>query len=234
MIKLRCLIVDDEELSRTTLEKLVRHIDSFELVQTCSSPLDAHKVLQKQKVDLIFLDVEMPEMNGVEFVRSLKDKPEIILVTSKENYAVEAFDLEVADYLVKPVTVPRFLKAVNRILARHSEGERFAKGTTGQEMLYVKVNTQLVKVPIPDVLWVEATGDYVTIHTERENFIAHSTMKGMEGKLPAGRFMRVHRSYIVQLPKIKAVEENLIIIGKALIPIGDSYRSALMRLLNTV
>ncbi len=230
----RCLIVDDDKLSRIALERLVLQSGNLTLVKSCSTPVEALEVLRKQQIDILMVDVEMPELSGLELIKSLKRRPEIIIVTAKEHYAVEAFDVEAADYLVKPVTLPRFLKAVNRVLARQKAAEPVAKSIADQGMLYVKVNNQLVSVPIADVLWIEATGDYVTIHTERQNFIAHATMKAMEEKLPAGNFMRVHRSHIVQLQRIKAIEETHIIIGKTLIPIGKSYHEPLMKRLNRI
>jgi DNA-binding LytR/AlgR family response regulator len=230
----RCLIVDDDPLSRMALEQLVGQTNQLELVGSCAGPAEAAALLRKQKVDLMFLDVEMPEMTGIDFMKTMKHRPAIVLVTAKENYAVEAFEVEADDYLVKPVTLPRFMKALNRILDDQSGEGKGEKGEPVLDSLYVKVNTQLVKIPTADVLWIEALGDYVTIHTERENFIAHSTMKALEKKFPSDSFMRVHRSYIVQLNKIKAIEETVIIIGKKFIPIGDSYRAALLRRLNPI
>lgn len=232
--RLRCLIVDDDELSRMMLEHLVQQSGLLQLVSSCSSAIEALQVIQKKTVDVMFLDVEMPEMSGLELVKSLKRKPDIILVTAREHYAVEAFDVEVTDYVVKPVTLPRFLKAVNRVVERRRFSEASPGKEPGQDALYVKVKTQLVKIPTSDVLWVESNGDYVIIHTERENHVAHTTMKDMEQRLPRERFMRVHRSFIVQLAAIKAIEETLIVIGKKLIPIGETYRSTLLKQLNLV
>jgi DNA-binding LytR/AlgR family response regulator len=226
---IRCAIVDDEEMSRKNIEQLIRRVDDLKLVVVCHDAVEASNVLRKEKVDLLFLDVEMPEMTGIELVKSLTHKPEIVLVTSKENYAVEAFEYDVADYIVKPATYERFLKAYDRVKARLTSDE---ENTMNTDAVFVKVDSQLVKVKTTDILWVEAFGDYVNIFTENDKYIVHSTMKGMENKLPSDHFLRVHRSYIVRLEKIKAIEETIIIIGKKLIPIGDSYRSTLMKRLN--
>lgn len=231
---LRCLIVDDDELSRKTLEQLVRQVDSLQLVQTCSGAVEAFALLQKEHIELIFLDIEMPEMTGIDLIRSLKHKPEIILVTGKEKYAIEAWEVEAADYLVKPIKPGRFLTAVNRILSRQSRPDRTPVVEADEDELFVKVESQLLKIPTGDILWVEADGDYVKLCTEKGEYITHSTLKGMERKLPAKTFMRIHRSYIIQLRKVKAIEETVIIIGKKVIPIGESYRSALMNRLNIV
>jgi DNA-binding LytR/AlgR family response regulator len=223
---IRCAIVDDEEMSRRNIEQLVGRMEDLKLVAVCHDAVEASNVLRKERVDLVFLDVEMPEMTGIELVKSLTHKPEIVLVTSKENYAVEAFEYDVADYIVKPATYERFLKAYDRVKARLTSDE---DNTVNTDAVFVKVDSQLVKVRTTDILWVEAFGDYVNIFTETDKFIVHSTMKGMENKLPSDAFLRVHRSYIVRLEKIKAIEETVIIIGKKLIPIGDSYRSTLMK-----
>ncbi len=226
---IRCAIVDDEEMSRKNIEQLIKRIQDLKLVVVCKDAIEASNALRKEKVDLIFLDVEMPEMTGIELVKSLTHKPEIVLITSKENYAVEAFEYDVADYIVKPATYERFLKAYDRVKARLTADN---ENLVNDDAVFVKVDSQLVKVNTSDILWVEAFGDYVNIFTETNKYIVHSTMKGMENKLSSDHFFRVHRSYIVRLQKIKAIEETLIIIGKKLIPIGDSYRSALMKRLN--
>ena len=226
---IRCAIVDDEEMSRKNIEQLIKRIQDLKLVVVCKDAIEASNVLRKEKVDLVFLDVEMPEMTGIELVKSLTHKPEIVLISSKENYAVEAFEYDVADYIVKPATYERFLKAYDRVKARLTADN---ENLVNDDAVFVKVDSQLVKVNTGDILWVEAFGDYVNIFTETNKYIVHSTMKGMENKLSSDHFFRVHRSYIVRLQKIKAIEETLIIIGKKLIPIGDSYRSALMKRLN--
>jgi DNA-binding LytR/AlgR family response regulator len=226
---IRCAIVDDEEMSRKNIEQLVKRVNDLKLVVVCKDAVEASNVLRKENVDLVFLDVEMPEMTGIELIKSLTHKPEIVLVTSKENYAVEAFEYDVADYIVKPATYERFLKAYDRVKARLTTDN---ENPVNDDAVFVKVDSQLVKVNTRDILWVEAFGDYVNVFTETNKYIVHSTMKGMENKLPSDSFLRVHRSYIVRVEKIKAIEETIIIIGKKLIPIGDSYRSTLMKRLN--
>ncbi len=226
---IRCAIVDDEEMSRKNIEQLVKRVNDLKLVVVCKDAVEASNVLRKENVDLVFLDVEMPEMTGIELIKSLTHKPEIVLVTAKENYAVEAFEYDVADYIVKPATYERFLKAYDRVKERLSSD---AENPVNDDAVFVKVDSQLVKVNTRDILWVEAFGDYVNVFTETNKYIVHSTMKGMENKLPSDNFLRVHRSYIVRVEKIKAIEETIIIIGKKLIPIGDSYRSTLMKRLN--
>lgn len=221
---IRCAIVDDEEMSRQTLALLVEQVDDLSVVAVCENALDASRMLRTQPVDLLFLDVEMPGMTGIELIRSLTRKPEIVLVTGKEEYAVEAFEYDVADYIVKPVTVERFLKAVDRAVGRLRTD---VEAPLQDDSVFVKVDSRFVKVELRDVQWVEAAGDYVTIVTENDRFTIHSTMKSMENMLPADRFLRVHRSHIVRVDKIRSLEETTIVIGKKLLPVGDSYRAAL-------
>jgi len=230
-MKLTCLICDDDPVQRTAIEQLVSKTEGLKLNASVDNPSDAAAALQKGGVDVLFLDVEMPEMTGLELLRTLKNPPEVVLITAKEGYAVEAFDLAVADYLVKPVALPRFMKAVDRIRERLAAD---AETSATTDSLFVKANAQLLNVKLSDILFVEATGDYVTLHTERDKYVVHSTMKGIDQKLPDPDFIRVHRSYIVRIDKIKAIEETLIIIGKNLIPIGDSYRPTLMKRLPTL
>ncbi len=230
----QCMIIDDDPLSRMTLEKLLQQIDGLTLVKSCASPLEAMLSLEEHSIDLLFLDVEMPEMSGLDFLRSLQHPPAVILVSAREQYAVEAFDLAVSDYLVKPVTLTRLLKAVHRVQASLNNPGAPMQESPDTQALFVKVGTQLKKVSTADVLWIEATGDYVTIHTERENYVAHATMKGIENKLPSADFVRVHRSYIIHLSKINAIEGNLVVIGTDLIPVAQSYRSAMMQRLNLI
>ncbi|NUN70934.1 MAG: response regulator transcription factor [Bacteroidetes bacterium] len=223
---IRCAIVDDEPMSRLTMTQLVRAVDDLEVISVCTSASEAAAALRTERIDLLLLDIEMPGMSGIELIRSLTHKPEVVLVTSNESYAVEAFECDVADYLVKPVSPERFRKALAKVRARIGADE---EQRSTADALFVKVNGRLEKIGMTEILWVEALGDYVTIRTEKGAYTVHSTMKGMENRLPADQFLRVHRSHIVRLEKIKAIEESLLVIGKDLIPVGDSYRAALMK-----
>lgn len=222
---INCLIIDDDEMSRKCLEELINKIKDWKLIASCSNVIEAREFLKEHSVDVLFLDVEMPEVTGIEFFKTLIDKPEVVIVSSLERYAVDAFDLEIADFLLKPVNADRFLKAVNRI------EKRLADKTESHfigDYVFAKVNGQAVKILLEDILWIEAFGDYVNIFTNSDRFVIHATMKGIEGKLPRDQFMRVHRSFIVRLDKISAIEDTLIIIGKKLIPTGESFRADLM------
>ncbi|MFY8037792.1 MAG: LytR/AlgR family response regulator transcription factor [Cyclobacteriaceae bacterium] len=222
-----CAIIDDDHMSRLALDALTKRVRSINLKGSFSSAVEARHFLQEEPVDLIFVDVEMPELSGLDFIRTLTKRPEIIITSAKEKYALEAFEVEVADFLLKPVSLERFLKTMNRIEIKLASAPKATNGS-----LYVKANNQLINLSLSAINYVEAYGDYVNIYTEKERFIVHGTMKGMESKLPADEFARVHRSHIVRLDKINAIEETVIIIGKKLIPIGDSYRHMLMNQLS--
>lgn len=211
------------------MEALIKRVPSLQLTGTFTNALDARQYLQNNTIDILFVDVEMPDLSGLDFIRTLTEKPEIVIASSKEKYAIDAYEIDVADYLLKPVALDRFLKAINRIEARlHVDSE--SKIT--QDSIFVKANNQLINIRLSDILYIEAYGDYVTIFTDKDRYIVHGTMKGIESKLPDEQFMRVHRSHIIRLDKINAIEDTLIQIGKKLIPIGDSYRSDLMKRLS--
>lgn len=222
-----CAIIDDDNMSRLALETLTKRVPTMELKGSFNSAVEARYFLQTNPVDLIFVDVEMPELSGLDFIRTLTKRPEIIISSSKEKYALDAFEVEVADFLLKPVSLERFLKTMNRI---ESKLAATAKPVNGS--LFVKANNQLINLSLSAINYVEAYGDYVNIFTEKDRYIVHGTMKGMEAKLPSDEFVRVHRSHIVRIDKINAIEETVIIIGKKLIPIGDSYRNVLMNQLS--
>ncbi|MCZ8355057.1 MAG: LytTR family DNA-binding domain-containing protein [Cyclobacteriaceae bacterium] len=227
--KIRCLIVDDDDMSRKMLEMLVLQVKSLQLVASCNNPLQAREVLTSQPIDLLFLDMEMPDLSGLDLLKSLNSYPEVIIASAKEQYALQAFDFEVTDYLLKPVVLDRFLKAVDRVEKRLAQEK---DSYTTPESVFVKANNQIVGIRLSDITWIEAYGDYVNIYTEKDRFIVHSTMKGIENKMPRDQFIRVHRSFIVRFDRIQAIEDTVVIIGKKLIPIGESYRPELMRRLN--
>lgn len=222
---LNCLIVDDDALSRTIMEDYVGRHGSLSLVASCDSAVSAANTLQTHAVDLLFLDVEMPEMSGLELIGSLTQMPHVILVTSKQQYAVEAFDVDVVDYLLKPVGYPRFLKAVERVLrlvAPPSSG-------SAEDHVFIKSDGRLIKLALADVRWIEAQKDYVMFHTADRQYLVHGTMKKTAANLPSRAFVRVHRSFIVRLDQIKDIEDSTLVIGRQVIPIGASFREGLLQ-----
>ena len=223
------IIVDDDPLMVKLLESYVAKTDFLSLVGTCKNAIEASNLLKKERVDLIFLDVEMPHMTGIEFLKSLQQRPQIVLITSNEGYAVEAFNLDVVDYIVKPAEYARFLKAANKAIENLGAIE---KPKTDSDTLFIKAESGLVALKISEIVFVEARADYVTIHTATKRYTVYSTMKGIESKLPPQDFIRAHRSYIINMRKIDAIEDNTLVLGQKLIPLGVTYKDKVMSNLN--
>lgn len=227
-----CIIVDDDALTRKVMEQLVSQTDRLELADSFESAIEASNFLRENPVDILFLDVEMPGMTGLELIESISLDAQVILVTSKEKYAVPAFDLNVTDYIVKPVDYPRFLKAVEKAMENIKQEDEPVEQVPGK--LFVKVDHRLIGLDIDDIFMVEAMADYVRIYTKAKRYTVYSSMKGIVNKLPKGEFMRVHRSYIVNLNCIETIEDNTISLGGQLIPVGVTYQKTLMTRLNTL
>lgn len=229
---MNCLIVDDNKLARTAMKQLTSHVEHLQVVAECNSAMEAYNILQKEKVDLLLLDIEMPGMNGIELTRNLgRKRPVIIFTTVKKEYAVEAFELNVADYLIKPVSPARFIQAIEKAREILDSNNRELQ-VADNEFIFIRDNGVLKRIKMEDILFLEAMGDYVKLHTTQKFHAIHTTLKAVEEKLPASRFMRVHRSYIVALDKIEAIEDGTININNNAIPIADAYRSPLNSRLN--
>lgn len=230
------IIIDDDDVSREVLIQLIRQVEKVKLIGAFKSGVDALPVLNSAEIHLIFLDVEMPEMNGLEFLSSLETSPEIIVTTSYKKYAVQAFDLEVIDYLVKPIALPRFVKAVLRAEKNLKKNlETHITISKNNSYFFVKSDLVMKKIMVRDVLWIEAYGDYVKIHTTAKDYILHITLKAIENKLPVDKFARVHRSYIVQVDNVKNVQETTIyMINDEHIPLGPNYKENFTRKLNLI
>ncbi len=223
-----CLVVDDDEFSLEAVKELISQADSLDLKGTCTSGAEAFNMLSKKPVDILFLDIEMPGMTGLELIRNLDKKPVIILVTAKSDYAVESYEYEVADYLVKPIRLGKFLKAV-------SKAEQLIQANDPPPVngeIYVKSNGVLVRVKFDEILWIESLGNYVNIYTEDKKHTVLSSMKEIEKKLTDINLKRIHRFFIVNLNKIESIEENTILIKEKFIPISKSHRSELFKALN--
>lgn len=231
---LRCLVVDDDPLSIQIVENCIASTDFLTSAGSCTSAVQAAEVLRTQSVDLLFLDVEMPLMSGLDLLRTLQNPPLVVLITSSQQYAVEAFEHDVVDYLVKPISYARFLKAAQRALelaTTRTEPEAATAPETA-DFTFMKVDTKLVKVIFDEVRYVEALGDYVHVVTGQSKLIVYSTMKAVEEKFPAGLFVRVHRSFIVNLKRVQAIEDNSILIEGKHIPIGQTYTRDVFQRLN--
>ena len=229
-MKITCLIVDDEPLARNLLTDYVSKVPYLTLIKACTGPLEAMEELRKSPVDLLFLDVQMPELTGISFLKSLQKKPLVILTTAYSQYALEGYELDVTDYLLKPITFERFLKAVDKVSQRLSGSTPTVaeKSTTepAPSYIFVKDGTKLVKIRWEDILYVEGLKDYVTIHTRQQKVISLQRMKTMEEELPADKFIRIHNSYIVALDAIDSVHKDKVQIGLAFIPVGDTYKKS--------
>ena len=222
-MNLKCLIVDDDDIIRATLEHYINQTEGLELVDSVDNAISALSILKEERVDLLLLDVEMPEMSGIELLEVLKETPHVVLVTSKEEYAVKAFEYNVTDYLLKPVQYARFVKAIEKI----KEAESFIKPISNDgDEVYIKSDLKYIKVNIREICMVEAMADYVMFYIDEEKkHIVHSTMKSLELKLPSDIFARVHRSYIINMTKIESADTSSIKICGRKIPIGASYRN---------
>ena len=242
---LKCLIVDDESMARKLLEENVRQLPFLELVGMCKNPFEAMQVLQEQQVDLMFLDIQMPGMLGTKFLQSLREKPMVIFVTAYANYAVESYDLDVIDYLMKPVSMERFTKAVYKALEEKQKQDALLNPSVPTPVLekieeetpdyfFVNVEYALVKIAINDITHVESMKDYVKIFltTNKKPTLTKSTLKGIEEKLPPKKFMRVHKSFIVNIDKIESIRSQNITIGEHHVPVSDAHLEGLMRILN--
>lgn len=225
---MNCLIIDDDEIARLSVQHCVERTDFLQLAGSCASVPEALKIIREKKIDLIFLDVEMPEMSGIDFMRTFKEIPQIILITGKKEYAAEAFDYEVTDFLLKPVDYPRFLKAASKAQTIHSNMQ--VGSEEAEDVLFVKKEgSRLVRLISSDILYVEALADYVNIHTKEGRHTLLATMKSIEAKLPSKDFIRIHRSFIVRLDKISEIEENSVVIEGKILPVSRSHKDDLFR-----
>lgn len=234
---MNCIIVDDDILSRKVLEGFVKKFTVLNLVGTFSDSVSArNELINRNDIDLIFLDIEMPEMNGFEFINSLDTPPNIIFVTSGEQYAIKAFDLNVVDYLLKPVLYARFCKAVDKAMRYCSKKD--GTSNIGDEEIFIKKGSSLVKLKLKEIVYIEALENYVTLNTSDEKFTIHFTMKAIENQLPAGVFVRVHRSFIINKNMIQTIKENSLdlIVGDTIksVPVGKSYRDMLLNDINVM
>ena len=229
---LRCLIVDDDPLAVQIVQNCVTNTAFLETAATCASAVEAAEVLRTTPIDVLFLDVEMPLMSGLDLLTTLQDPPAVVLISGNAKYAVQAFDHQVVDYLVKPLSYARFLVAARHALTAVEARRAADLPAPDADATYVKVDSKLVRVRFADVLYVEALGDYVHIVLENQKLMVHSTMRGVEARFPAQQFARVHRSFIVNLHQVQAIEDNAVVIGKKHISIGQTYLREVLQRLN--
>lgn len=235
---INCLLVDDEPLAMDIIASYLEKVSGFEVVAKCKNALEAFEVLQKQEIDLIFLDIQMPQLNGIEFVKTLTNPPKIIFTTAYRDYAIEGFELDAIDYLLKPISFGRFMKAINKIQRKPvvetvAPPEQITVSSNTDPFLYIKMDKRILKVYLEDIVYVESQKDYVRIVLENdEDVVTKQKISYLEQRLPSGQFLRIHRSYIVAVNKITAFSSINIEINEIELPIGRSYKQFVMEALN--
>ena len=231
---IRCLIIDDEPIARKGLETYVAKLGTLQQVASCDGALEARKVMESQPIDLIFLDIQMPDLTGIEFLKTMINPPLVIITTAYSNFALEGYELDVLDYLLKPISFERFIASVNKA-KDYLELQYRAKTKTGAEFVhdfvFVKCGNRYEKIMYDDILFVEAMQNYVTIFTSRQKYITHITFKAVESHLPSSRFLKVQKSYIINVTKIDSIEGTTITIGKNVIPISRDNREEILALI---
>lgn len=225
---IRCLVVDDEPLALDILTDYIGKVPFLKLISATTSAFEALAIAQKDEIDLVFLDVQMPELTGIQFLKIINGKCNVILTTAYSQYALDGYELDVADYLLKPIAFDRFYKSVlkvqNTIQQVSPQAPVKVIDNTINSFIFVKTEHRIQKIYLDDILYIEGLKDYISIFTKTERVITLQHMKKMEESLPAGRFIRVHKSYIVSIDKIESIERSRIQIGNKIIPIGDTYR----------
>lgn len=239
---IKTLIIDDEPLALDVLQTYIEQLPQLELVARCENAIEANEILRSQEVDLILLDIQMPQLTGLQFIKSQSNPPAFIFTTAYPDYAVEGFELDATDYLLKPISLERFIKAINKVENRLGKKDNAATTETdqeeidGEDFIFVKADKKLVKVKYEDVLYIEGLKDYVIIRMDKGRVITLQTMKMLEQKLPDNFFRRVHRSYIINIKRINAVQGSTVEImekGKIkMIPIGKNYRDEILEIVN--
>lgn len=223
----KCVIIDDEELARRLIKNHLNQLSDFELVASCSSAIEASKVLQENNIDLLFLDIEMPVLKGVDFYKNLIHKPKVVFTTAYRDYAIDGFELNAVDYILKPITFQRFFNAIEKFKALYQNTEPKVIEETSKKMnsdfVYIRKDRKQVKVKFEDILYIESLKDYIKIHVSGQQLITKTSISSFIEKLDQ-RFIRIHRSYIINTNKITAYTKNDIEIGKFEIPIGENYR----------
>lgn len=223
---LKCIAIDDEPLALKQISSYIQRTPFLEQVALCQSAFEALDILANTQVDLLFVDINMPDLNGLDFVKSLTQKPFLIFTTAYSEYAIEGFKVDATDYILKPIGYEDFLKAVNKVKTRvQTDNGNDEKLTSNSESLFVKSEYKLIRINLADIKYIESANEYVQIHIENEKPITTLIrLKNMEEQLPKNRFMRVHRSFIVNLEKVKVIDRNRIVFDKVYIPVGDQYK----------
>jgi len=230
--KVTCMIVDDEPMAREIISSFVGKIHNLELVATCKNVSEAFSVLQKESIQLIFLDINMPDISGLSLAKSIQHKSQVIFTTAYREYAIEGFDLQAVDYLLKPISFDRFLKAVQKYFDLHVSKEIIKQEIVSEAKetsIFVRSDRKMVKVRFKEINYIESLSDYVKIFTDKETIITRETISNIESKLPSNEFLRTHRSYIVSMPKIDSFTNEFLELDKKAIPISRSYKENVLQ-----
>lgn len=223
--KIKCIVTDDEPFARKGLQGYIEQIDFLELKGVCENALELNSLLKKDSADLLFLDIEMPYVTGIDFLKNITDAPKVIFTTAYEKYALQGFELEVLDYLLKPISFERFLRAANKAFD-YFRGQQIT--AAGEDYIFVKADSKLEKIHFADILFIEALENYVAIYTREKKIITHLTLKMIQEKLPAGSFIQPHKSYVVAIGKINSIEGNILHVLNHQVPISKYQKEEIM------
>ncbi|HEX5150169.1 MAG TPA: LytTR family DNA-binding domain-containing protein [Parafilimonas sp.] len=228
-MKIKCLIIDDEPLAQKGITEYVNDVEFLELCGVFENALKAVDIIHQKKIDLLFLDIQMPRISGLEFLKALQDPPLVILTTAYPQYALESYELDVLDYLVKPISFPRFLRAVTKAKEHIEARTTHANMQEAGDHIFIKSDNRIVKILFSDILYVEALQNYICIHTPEKRYISYLTFKSIEESLPKDLFLKVHKSYIVQLAKVEAIEGNQLQVSRFTIPISRNNKEEVLQ-----
>lgn len=237
-MKIKCIIVDDEPLAIEVIDSHIKKFDDIEVVERCNNAIKAFEILQQKQIDLIFLDIQMPKITGIDFLKTLKNPPKVIITTAYRDYAIESYELDVIDYLLKPISFERFFKAIQKFyqISNNQKQETVSpileNKTDTEEYLYVRADKKMQKIFLKDILYIESLKDYIKIFCAEKTIITKQPISSFEEKLPEDQFLRIHRSFIVSMPKIEAFSSHTIEIKSKELPIGRSYKNIVMKALN--
>ena len=233
--KIQCIVVDDEPIAREIIQSYLEKVQNIEMIASCKNVVEALQILNSQSVDLIFLDINMPEISGLTLAKSVNSRTKIIFTTAYREYAVEGFDLQVVDYLLKPISFERFLKAVQKYFDLHVSVKMSSEASReeSQDSIFVRSDRKMIKVRFEEIEYVESLSDYIKIYTHKDVIVTRETIKNIESKLPARDFLRVHRSFIVSLKGIDSYTNEFVEVGKKAIPISRSYKETTLEKLQS-
>ncbi len=235
-MKIKCVIIDDEPLAIKVVENHLKEFQNFEVINVFDNPLEALDLLETGEVNVLFLDINMPKMNGLDFAKTLNSKTNVVITTAYREFAADSYDLNVLDYLVKPIPFNRFLKTINKITQKvyQQKGIQKEEDHNNDSFIFLKVDKKLVKIKFEDILYIESLKDYIKVFTTIENYLVHKSLTSITEELPDNNFIRIHRSYTIAIDKVKSIEGNLVEIGVTRIPIGRKYVNHAKRIiLNT-